>query len=217
MGIFLAIPSTAALIALRGPVVTLLLERGAFGANASAEVARLFGVLLISIPAAVIAAHAQKMLYARQKTWWPTLALLANCVILAPLCPWVAARWGATGIAVLFTALAWITTGAQLIPLYGDLGFRGWISGVPFVFEMVVLGGASGWFAAVIGLTLARWPGGTASALLFGAAAGCLAACALFLASGAMLAVPEASACVEFLRWQSLEWTRRMLGFARSA
>ncbi len=217
MGIFLAIPSTAALIALRGPVVTLLLERGAFGANASAEVARLFGVLLISIPAAVIAAHAQKMLYARQKTWWPALALLANCAVLAPLCPWVAARWGATGIAVLFTALSWITTGAQLVPLYGDLGFRGWISGVPFVFEMAALGGASGWFAAVIGLTLSRWPGGPASALLFGAAAGCLAACTLFLASGALLAVPEASVCVEFLRWQSLEWTRRMLGMARSA
>ena len=216
MGIFLAIPGTAALIALRGPVVRLLFERGAFGASATGEVARLVGVLLLSTPAGVIAAHAQKMLYARQKAWWPTLALLGGCIVVAALCPSVAVRWGATGVAALYTALAWVTATVQLIPLYSGRGVPGWISGAPFVFKMAALGGASGWSAAAIGLTLSRWTGRPVMAALLGTAGGGLGACALFLAGSAFLAVPEARACMDFLRWQSLEWTRRVLGFARS-
>ena len=216
MGIFLAIPGTAALIALRGPVVRLLFERGAFGASATGEVARLVGVLLLSTPAGVIAAHAQKMLYARQKAWWPTLALLGGCIVVAALCPSVAVRWGAKGVAALYTALAWVTATVQLIPLYSGRGVPGWISGAPFVFKMAALGGASGWSAAAIGLTLSRWTGRPVMAALLGTAGGGLGACALFLAGSAFLAVPEARACMDFLRWQSLEWTRRVLGFARS-
>jgi putative peptidoglycan lipid II flippase len=217
MGVFLAIPLTAALIALREPVVSLLFKRGAFGASAVTEVARLVGLLLLSTPAAVIAAHAQKMLYARQKNWTPTLAALAGCAILMLLCPWTAQRWGAVGVAVLFTALSWAVAGAQLIPIYGWRSLSALRAAASFVFEMALLGGASGWFAAAIGLTFSRWAGGLVTAAFFGAAVGCLGACALFFAGSAALAMPETVACVDFLRWQSLEWRRRMLGLARSA
>jgi len=217
MGIFLAVPVTAALIALRGPIVRLLFERGAFGASAASEVARLVGVLLLSTPAAVIAAHAQKMLYARQKNWTPTLAALTGCAILMLLCPWAAQRWGATGVALLFTALAWLVAGAQLIPIYRRRGLSALRPGVSFVFEMVLLGVASGWFAAAISLTFSRWASRQVMAAFLGAGAGCLGACALFFTGSALLAMPEALACVDFMRWQSLEWRRRMLGLARSA
>jgi len=217
MGVFLAVPVTAALIALRGPIVSLLFERGAFGASAASEVAKLVGVLLLSTPAAVIAAHAQKMLYARQKNWTPTLATVAGCAVLILLCPWTAQRWGAAGVAELFTALSWAVAGAQLIPIYGWRGLSALRAAASFVFEMALLGGASGWFAAAIGLTFSRWTGRPVMASFLGAAGGCLGACALFFAGSAALAMPEAVACMDFLRWQSLEWRRRVLSLARSA
>jgi len=216
MGLFLAVPVTACLIALRGPVVALLFERGAFGTAATTGVARLVGVLLLSTPAVVIAAHAQKMLYARQQTWLPTLILLANCVGLALLCPTIAGRWGADGVAILYTALSSLGAASLLVPLYAGSSFSELRQGIVFSLQLTGLGAASGWVGAMLGAIISHAASSPSLSSFLTAVGGCVGACAAYLSASVALSIPEAVACASFARWQSVELRRRMFGVARS-
>jgi len=216
MGLFLAAPIAAWALALRRPIVAVLLERGAFGALAAAHVAQLFGLLSLSTPAVVIAAHAQKMLYARQQAWLPTGVNLAGCAVLTVAAVW-AAHWGADGLASLYTSLAWAGAVALLAALYGRAGFFGAREWLPFAFELAALGVASGWAGAAAGAILAQASAVPRVAYALDVSGGLLASVVVFFLGSLALRVPEAAACRHFLRWQSLELGRWMSGDARSA
>jgi putative peptidoglycan lipid II flippase len=216
MGLYLAVPVAAWALALRGPLVGLLLERGAFGALAAAHVAQLFGVLSLSTPAVVIATHAQKMLYARQHAWLPTGVTLAGCLALTAAASW-AARWGAGGLAALYTILAWAGAVALLAALYGRAGFfnvRVWLR---FALELASLGVLCGWAGAAAGTILAQAAEAPRVAFALDVSGGLFACVAVFFLGSMAASVPEAVACRHFLRWQSLEVGRWMAGVVRSA
>jgi putative peptidoglycan lipid II flippase len=215
MGLFLAAPTAAWALALRRPIVALLLERGAFGTLATAHVAQLFGLLSLSTPAVVISTHAQKMLYARQQAWLPTGVNLGACAVLTAAALW-AARWGADGLASLYTILGWAGALVLLAALYGRAGFsdvRGWL---PFAFELTALGIASGWAGAATGAILAQASGVPRGAFALDVSGGLAGSIAVFFIGSLVLRVPEAAACRHFLRWQSLELGRWMSGVVRS-
>jgi putative peptidoglycan lipid II flippase len=216
MGLYLAAPMAAWALALRRPLVALVLERGAFGTLATAHVAQLFGVLSLSTPAAVIATHAQKMLYARQQAWLPAGVTFASCLVLTAAVAW-AARWGTDGMACLYTALGWAGAVALLAALYGPTGFFEVRSWLPFAFELAALGVLGGWAGAAAGSSLAQIIEAPRLALALNVGGGLLASVAVFFIGSVALRVPEATACRHFLRWQSLELSRWVSGVARSA
>jgi putative peptidoglycan lipid II flippase len=215
MGLYLAAPTAAWAIALRLPLVALLLERGAFGALATAHVAQIFGLLSLSTPAMVIAAHAQKMLYARQEAWLPTGMTLVGCVVLTIVAPW-AARWGGNGLAGLYTMLSWAGAAGLLAAVYGRTAFSDARTWLPFAFELAALAAVGGWAGAAAGAFLAQAAGAPSVAFAIDVSGGFVASVAIFFFGSLALRVPEAWACRHFLRWQSLEFGRWMSGVVRS-
>jgi putative peptidoglycan lipid II flippase len=216
MGLYLAAPMTAWALGLRRPIVALLLERGAFGALATAHVAQLFGVLSLSTPAIVIATHAQKMLYARQRAWLPTVVTLAGCAVLTVVASW-AARWGGEGLAALYTVLTWAGAVALLGALYGRTAFSSAGSWLRFSVEIAALVILGGWVGAAAGGFLALSVGVPSLAFGIDVTAGFVGSVVTFFLGSLMLGVPEAIACRHFLRWQSVEFGRWMSGVLRSA
>lgn len=207
MGLYLAAPTAAWALALRRPIVALVLERGAFGALATAHVAHLFGLLSLSTPAMVIATHAQKMLYARQQAWLPTGVTLAGCAVLTVVAPW-AAHWGGSGLAGLFTILSWAGAVALLAALYGRTAFSGARSWLPFAFELAALAILAGWVGAAAGTFFAQATGVPSLAFALDVSSGFVASVIIFFLSSLALRVPEATACRHFLCWQSIEFGR---------
>ncbi|MGB6432237.1 MAG: lipid II flippase MurJ [Candidatus Acidiferrales bacterium] len=216
MGLFLAAPTAAWALALRRPIVALLLERGALGAQASAHVAQLFGLLSLSTPAVVIITHAQKMLYARQQAWLPTIVSLGGCLALTVAALW-AARWGADGLASLYTILGWSCALALLAALYGRAGFADVRAWLPFAFELTALGVVSGWAGAAAGALLGQATEVPRVGSGLEVSGGFCASIAVFFLGSLILRVPEATACGHFLRWQSGVLSRWMSGVVRSA
>jgi putative peptidoglycan lipid II flippase len=216
MGLYLAAPTAAWALALRLPIVALLLERGAFGALAAAHVAQVFGLLSLSTPAMVIAAHAQKMLYARQQAWLPTGVNVAGCVALTVVAPAVA-RWGAGGLAAVFTILSWAAAVAFLAALNGRAAFSSVRSWLPFASQLVALSIIAGWAGAGAGEIFAQVAGIPSLAYAIDVGSGFAASVFIFFLGSLALRVPEGLACNHFLRWQSLEVGRWMLGVVRSA
>jgi putative peptidoglycan lipid II flippase len=215
MGLYLAAPTTAWALALRLPIVALLLERGAFGALATAHVAQLFGLLSLSTPAMVIATHAQKMLYARQQAWLPTGITLAGCAVLTIVSPW-AARWGGNGLAALYTVLCWAGAVGLLTALYGRTALSDSRSWLPFAFELSALGILAGWAGTVAGAFLAQIAGSPSVAYAIDVSGGFFASVAIFFLGSLVLRLPEAAACRHFLQWQSLAFGRWMSDVVRS-
>src|SRR5207244_4388728 len=95
MALFIAIPLACLLYALRSQVVVLLFERGAFSAEASETVARLFGLLVIGAPSAVALAYMEKITYAAQNTWIPACYQLATALLLTLFAPVLTVSSGA--------------------------------------------------------------------------------------------------------------------------
>jgi putative peptidoglycan lipid II flippase len=106
MALFLTLPLTCVCFVMRGPLVALLFQRGAFSPESGAAAAKLFGLLLLAAPAAVLYGYVQRMLYAVQETRAPAYAQLSGALLLFVVAPQAAARFGASGIAVL-SVIAW--------------------------------------------------------------------------------------------------------------
>lgn len=107
MGVFAVLPLTAIFWALRRPIVSLLLQRGALSADAADTVAELAGWLLAGAPAWVFWDYTRRMFYALQETWVPTVVQLAVAVLLTWFVPVAAHASGATGVAAAGALVAW--------------------------------------------------------------------------------------------------------------
>ncbi len=108
----LALPGVAVLMVLRGEVVALLFQRGAFDVAATAFTAR---VLVPLLPGAVALAAYTLVLrgfYARQNTLFPAVFSTVAVVVTLPAYFLFMRWWGAQGIAL---ALTCSTTGQALL------------------------------------------------------------------------------------------------------
>ena len=80
-GLLLTIPAAAALIAIALPVVSLLFQRGSFGAEASMETARALQAFALGLPAYVLVKVLTPAFFAREDTATPVRVAVATMTI----------------------------------------------------------------------------------------------------------------------------------------
>ena len=103
----LALPATLGLIVLAQPIVRLLFEHGAFGADDSVATAHALMWLALGLPAQVLIKALSPAFYARGDTWTPLLATVTGFVIAIALAVLLGHVFGAGGIAAGIAAGAW--------------------------------------------------------------------------------------------------------------
>lgn len=118
--LFSGVPLSLLCFALREPLVELLLGRGAFDADASRQVSRLFGLLLLGAPATMAYVILEKTCYSMRRNGLPFAVQLAGTIALALMLPEVAAHRGVEGVVLALVAIAW----SSAFILAGVLGWR---------------------------------------------------------------------------------------------
>ncbi len=110
-GLLLALPAAAALMAIPGPILAVLFERGAFDAEATAATARALAAYAVGIPAYILVKVLQTAFFARQDTASPVkvavLCTAANIALSLALIGWL----GHVGIALATGLTAWLNAG----------------------------------------------------------------------------------------------------------
>lgn len=102
-----ALPATLGLIVLREPIVRLLFEHGAFGAQDTAATALALGILALGLPAQVLAKTWSAAFYAREDTRTPLVAtLLGLGVALIAALP-LGRLLGVAGVALAVALGSW--------------------------------------------------------------------------------------------------------------
>lgn len=99
----LGVLAGAALLALAGPCVALVYQRGAFSAADAGETARLLGVFSVAIPAWVVQQVGVRAFYARGDTWRPMFLGSGFALGALPLYLLLGRRFGVPGIAAAGT------------------------------------------------------------------------------------------------------------------
>ena len=102
-GLALTLPAAVALVVIAVPLVSVLYQRGAFGAEATRATALAVAVYGAGLPAFVLAKVLQPLYFAREDTRSPfrfaLWALAVNALVaigLAPVLGFIAAAWGTT-------------------------------------------------------------------------------------------------------------------------
>jgi putative peptidoglycan lipid II flippase len=110
----LTLPAALGLAVLAAPIVTLLFERGAFGAADSAMTAQLITVFSIGLPAFVLVKALQPAFFARQDTRAPLIdgafGVAVNIALSLALFP----SYGAPAIAFATVMAGWVTLGLMV-------------------------------------------------------------------------------------------------------
>jgi putative peptidoglycan lipid II flippase len=203
MALFLSVPLGCILVVLREPVIAVLFERGAFSSAATVEVARLFALLALLMPAAVASSYFVKVLYALQEMWWPAYDH-AICLVLQLIAiPLAARHFGAEGVALAMVGVWWFGTGFHFAVLHWK--YRavdvGELTG--FFFKTVLYGAITAYFGnAAVSILCRPALAGSALAVFELATSASLALGAFYLAA-ALAGWPEALECTRYVRWQS--------------
>ncbi len=206
MGLFIAIPLACLLYALRSRVVTLLFERGAFSAEASETVARLFGLLVIGAPAAVALAYMEKITYAVQNTWIPACYQLVTALLLTLFAPVLTVSSGADRLALFYSSLVWVVAGG--LALWLSLRYRALSLGplLLFAVQIFLLALLSAWLAQrVAALSLGvggSWDFSGGFAAAEGLAIGSGVFCGVFFGVALGWEIPEVIEGRDYLFWQ---------------
>lgn len=119
----LALPATLGLVVLAEPIVRLLFEHGAFGAEDSAATARALMWLALGLPAHVLIKALSPAFYARGDTMTPLRATMAGFVVTVALALLLGHAFGASGIAASIAAGAWCSTLFLLRKGSSEFGF----------------------------------------------------------------------------------------------
>ncbi|HEY8494087.1 MAG TPA: murein biosynthesis integral membrane protein MurJ [Myxococcota bacterium] len=183
----LGVLAGAALLALAGPAVALVYQRGAFTGADGERTALLLAVLCAAIPAWVVQQVAVRAFYARGDTWRPMLLGSAFALAALPLYLALGWRFGVTGVAIagvlamtgnaLATVLyaRWRHGGPELRPIVAT-GARALAIAAPAAGAAALLvEGRSGTLGALLDLAL----GGAAFAAVAGAGIAALGDAAL--------------------------------------
>ena len=212
MALFLVLPLAGLVWSVREPVVAFLLQHGAFSPRATEIVGRLFGLLLLGAPAAVLTGYLEKICYASQYMWAPVPGQLLTVLVVALLASQVASRFAAEGLMVFCSVLTWTVA----------VGLSFWLS---WKHKALALGRLAPFTAAVFLLALASsWVGGKSAGLFaelsattfltpaLVAAGGVLIGGILFFGLALIARSPEATQLSQFLLWQGSYLVRRKPG-----
>ncbi|WP_439395457.1 murein biosynthesis integral membrane protein MurJ [Bradyrhizobium sp. PMVTL-01] len=119
----LALPATLGLIVLAEPIVRLLFEHGAFGADDSTATAHALMWLALGLPAHVLIKALSPAFYARSDTMTPLLATAKGFVVAVALAVLLGHVFGASGIAASIAAGAWSSAISLLRKGTSEFGF----------------------------------------------------------------------------------------------
>ncbi|WP_456618491.1 MULTISPECIES: murein biosynthesis integral membrane protein MurJ [unclassified Bradyrhizobium] len=119
----LALPATLGLVVLAEPIVRLLFEHGAFGADDSTATARALMWLALGLPAHVLIKALSPAFFARSDTMTPLLATAKGLVVAVALAVLLGHFFGASGIAASIAAGAWSSALALLRTGTTEFGF----------------------------------------------------------------------------------------------
>src|SRR6266702_3791990 len=119
----LALPATLGLIVLAEPIVRLLFEHGAFGADDSSATAHALMWLALGLPAHVLIKALSPAFYARSDTMTPLLATAKGFLVAVALAVLLGRFYGASGIAASIAAGAWSSALALLHKGTTEFGF----------------------------------------------------------------------------------------------
>jgi putative peptidoglycan lipid II flippase len=111
LSLLLTVPAALALVVLSMPIVTVLYERGAFGAEASRATSAALTAYTLGLPAYVLVKVLTPGFFAREDTRTPVkiaiVCMISNIVIAFALIWWLAH----VGIALATTISAWLNAG----------------------------------------------------------------------------------------------------------
>lgn len=119
----LALPATLGLAVLAEPIVRLLFEHGAFGAEDSAATAQALMWLALGLPAHVLIKALSPAFFARGDTMTPLLATTKGFVVAIALAVVLGHFFGASGIAASIATGAWSSAGSLLRKGTSEFGF----------------------------------------------------------------------------------------------
>jgi len=119
----LALPATLGLAVLAEPIVRLLFEHGAFGAEDSTATAHALMWLALGLPAHVLIKALSPAFYARSDTMTPLLATAKGFVVAIALAVVLGHVFGASGIAASIAAGAWSSAISLLRKGTSEFGF----------------------------------------------------------------------------------------------
>ena len=119
----LALPATLGLAVLAEPIVRLLFEHGAFGAEDSVETAHALMWLALGLPAHVLIKAMSPAFFARSDTMTPLLATAKGLVVAIALAAVLGHVFGASGIAASIAAGAWSSAVSLLRKGTSEFGF----------------------------------------------------------------------------------------------
>jgi putative peptidoglycan lipid II flippase len=119
----LALPATLGLIVLAEPIVRLLFEHGAFGADDRTATAHALMWLALGLPAHVLIKALSPAYYARSDTMTPLMATAKGFVVAIALAVLLGHYFGATGIAASIAAGAWSSAISLLRKGTSEFGF----------------------------------------------------------------------------------------------
>ena len=119
----LALPATLGLAVLAEPIVRMLFEHGAFGAEDSVATAHALMWLALGLPAHVLIKALSPAFYARSDTMTPLLATAKGLVVAIALAVLLGHFFGASGIAASIAAGAWSSAVSLLRKGTSEFGF----------------------------------------------------------------------------------------------
>lgn len=119
----LALPATLGLAVLAEPIVRLLFEHGAFGAEDSAATAQALMWLALGLPAHVLIKALSPAFFARGDTMTPLLATTKGFVVAIALAVVLGHFFGASGIAASIATGAWSSAVSLLRKGTSEFGF----------------------------------------------------------------------------------------------
>ncbi|MDA9465323.1 murein biosynthesis integral membrane protein MurJ [Bradyrhizobium sp. CCBAU 53415] len=119
----LALPATLGLIVLAEPIVRLLFEHGAFGAEDSMATAHALMWLALGLPAHVLIKALSPAFYARSDTMTPLRAMAKGFVVAVVLAVLLGHAFGTSGIAASIAAGAWSSALSLLRKGTSEFGF----------------------------------------------------------------------------------------------
>ena len=127
----LTLPAAVALAVLSVPLISVLFERGAFGATDTVNTATALAIYGLGLPAFVLQKVLQPLFYAREDTRRPfnyaLVSLLVNAAIaigLMPVIGFAAAAWGTTLAAWAMVAQLWLGSRGMGLAARLDARFR---------------------------------------------------------------------------------------------
>ncbi len=109
--LLLTVPAAVALVVIAYPIISVLLQRGAFGAEATANTAMALAVYGLGLPAFVLHKVLQPLYFAREDTRSPfrfaVVSMIVNAVIAIGLMPLI----GFLAAAIATSVSAWVMVG----------------------------------------------------------------------------------------------------------